>query len=132
MAEGTVNLKNELSECTINELRAMCRERKLPVHGNKQRLIDRLGGVPLRKPAGSAGAGRSDRYVGANLTRCRVCGKPVRVRSTQKKVMGDGRTLVVRNVMCAGKHRHRYPLKEVVGPYPADPAAAAAHGDKVP
>jgi len=104
----------ELNEKTINELRAMCKERDLPVHGNKQRIIGRLSTAEKPQP------GRSERYVGAGLTLCNICRAAVRVRSTQRTPMEDGRVLLTRNVICSGKHHHRYPLKEIV-PVQTDP-----------
>ena len=58
--------------------------------------------------------GQSQKYI-CRRTICKFCGAPIRVMGTQRKTMEDGRVLVTRSVKCIGRHRHSYPLKEIIG-----------------
>lgn len=60
--------------------------------------------VPMRK---------GPEYVG-QMTRCRVCGKPVRVKSTITTKMDNGKMLITRKVQCTDRHRHTYSIRDTV------------------
>jgi len=94
----------ELKTKKLNELRSLCKIAGLATAGKKAELIDRLHAHT---------AGQSDRWVG-KLTACKVCGARVMVSRTITQSLDDNRTLVTRYVRCQGRHRHTYPLKEVV------------------
>jgi len=96
----------EVAEMNVADLKALCLAEALPVGGKRAELIKRLRTKKL---------GVSNRYAGS-LTKCAVCGAAANVKGTRTETMKDGRVLVTRNMQCMGKHRHRYPLKEVVEP----------------
>ena len=106
--EKTVKLSDvkagDIGEMKINQLRELCRIEEMKVGGSKKELIDRL---LIKK------TGRSDRYT-SQFPKCRVCGAKVIVKGTDRKPLDDGRTLVTRNIRCIGKHRHTYPIKELL------------------
>ena len=95
---------NDLDLMRYVDLQAACKEHKLPYMGKKADLIKRLT-VKI--------AGKSDKYTG-QLTKCKICGMPVSITSTNTTKLADGRMLIVRQVKCSGSHRHTYPLKEIV------------------
>ena len=97
---------DQLAELNINELRNLCKEEGLEIGGKRTDLFKRLF---VQK------TGRSDTFSPAN-TRCRICSNPVKVMGTQKRQLTDGRTLITRQIRCTGKHRHTYPLKEIIRP----------------
>ena len=94
-----------ISKLKINELRGLCRAEGLPAGGKKAELIKRL--ITARR-------GIADRFVGAGMLKCKVCSQPAKVVSTKKKTLDNGRTLVVRQVKCTGRHGHTYPLKSII------------------
>ena len=100
---GNVTI-NDLDSMRYVDLQIVCKEHKLPYMGKKADLIKRLT-VKL--------AGKADKYTG-QLTKCKICGMPVSIISTTTKKMANGKILVARQVRCLGRHRHTYPLKEVV------------------
>ena len=97
---------DEIAACSINVLRALCKAERLKAGGGKTDLSARL----IAKKHGI-----SDRYVGAPLTRCRVCREQVTVKRTVREPMTDGRVQVIRHVKCRGRHGHSYKLVDVVG-----------------
>jgi len=108
--EKTVKLSDvkagDIGEMKMNQLRELCRIEEMKVGGSKKELIDRL---LIKK------TGRSDRYAGQQ-TCCRICGARVIVKGTDSKTLDDGRTVVTRNIRCLGRHKHTYPLKEILTP----------------
>ncbi len=98
--------KAELNDLTVTSLKEICIVRRVSAAGKKAELVDRI-----MKSQGAI----TDRWV-QGLTVCKVCRQKVTVRKTSKSPLSEGRTLITRNVRCTGRHRHRYPLKEVVTP----------------
>ncbi|HUW18257.1 MAG TPA: hypothetical protein VMW16_03060 [Sedimentisphaerales bacterium] len=97
---------DQLAKLKINELRHLCEEEGLETGGKRMDLFKRLF---VQK------TGRSDTFSPAN-TKCRICNEPVKVTGTQRRQLTEGRTLVTRQIRCTGKHRHTYPLKEIIQP----------------
>ncbi|HIJ70670.1 MAG TPA: hypothetical protein HPP87_04815 [Planctomycetes bacterium] len=98
-----MKLEQKLIKKTRDELVEQCRDEELPCEGTKKELARRI----VVKKMGSAG------HHEFGMTKCKVCGAPVKVKGTRTEDLGDGRLLFIRQVQCTGKHRHRYPLKEV-------------------
>jgi len=98
-------MTENVTQPKINELRRMCREKGLPTGGTKKELSQRL--------LTEATAG-TDRFAGAGTLKCKVCSLTVKVTSTQKTTLEDGRTLITRQVKCTGKHGHTYSLPEIL------------------
>ncbi len=95
---------NEIKEMKATDLAELCEDQGLQKKGNKKTLIGRLF---LKK------YGRSDKYVSL-MTKCKICGAKVRVTSTKKEPMGDGRIMIVRGIKCYGRHCHTYTLKDPI------------------
>jgi len=64
--------------------------------------------------AGKPTRGVTNRFVGAGMDKCCICGLKAHVVKVQKEEMEDGRMLITRQIKCTGKHRHTYPMKEIV------------------
>jgi len=94
----------QIETLKVEHLRKLCKVEGIKISGKKGELVKRL---LLKK------SGQSTSYTG-QLTKCRICGSPVRVTGTNRKTLGDGRILVTRQIRCAGRHKHTYPLKEIV------------------
>ena len=97
---------DQLAKLNLNELRHLCKEEGLEIGGKKMDLFKRLF---VQK------TGRSDTFSPAN-TKCKICNEPIKVMGTQKRQLSGGRILITRQIRCTGKHRHTYPLKEIIKP----------------
>lgn len=96
----------EIDEMPVDELKELSKIEGLPVTAKKRaELIRQLKTKKI---------GRDDRYSGRGQTKCCVCGAPVTVKGTIRTTLEDGRILVTRNVRCQGKHKHTYPLKDII------------------
>ena len=102
---------DQLAKLNINELRHLCKEEGLETGGEKGVLLKRL---IVQK------TGRSDRFI-STKTRCKICCEPAKVVSTRRRELSNGRILMTRQLRCTGKHRHTYPLKEIIKPEPTTP-----------
>ncbi len=108
-------METKLTELTVAQLRQMCKDEGLAALGNKAELVKRLS---IKK------FGPSDTHEPAR-TKCKFCSAQVRVTGTHRDKMKDGRTMVTRQVRCAGRHRHSYPLKNIVGEKTKQPSINA-------
>ena len=104
--EMDTEMTQSLDELTLAQLRTACKENSLPAGGGKKDLRGRL----RRHLFGS-----SEQHTPA-MTKCRICGARASVAGTRKRRMADGRLMVTRQMRCHGKHRHSYPLPEIVEP----------------
>ena len=95
----------EIEAMTVGELKELSKISALPVTGKRGELIKQL---KVKK------IGRADRYAGPGQTKCCVCDAAVTVKGTTRATLDDGRILITRSVRCQGKHKHTYPLKEIV------------------
>lgn len=94
----------DIKAMTGKKLTALCKLEELKQKGTNDDKIKRLF---LKK------YGRSDKYVNL-MTKCRICNHRVLVTGTDKKKLDDERLLITRSVKCTGRHRHTYPLKEII------------------
>lgn len=85
------------------ELRAICRQKKLPTDVGREALL---------ASATVALFGVTDRYQG-KMTRCIACFHRVRVTGSHTSETEDGLRITHRNVECTGPDHHRYSMKEV-------------------
>ena len=88
----------------INDLRKLCKKLGLPAGGTKHDLTERLEANQNS---------RADRF-GPGKLKCQICSMPAKVTGTRREPRDDGKVVITRQVVCTGKHRHTYPLKEVI------------------
>ncbi len=96
---------NLIKTMKVDELKAICKKVTLPQKGNKKKLLEAIF---------MAKYGLTDTYIRL-MTVCKVCHAGVKVISTKKQDIGDGRVLFTRQIKCKGKRRHTYLLKNIVG-----------------
>ena len=90
---------------TTNEFRTLCRKEGVSAKGTKSELAKRLA---------VCRTSRSDKFIGGGRVKCKICNWPARVTGTSRKLLDGGKQLITRQIVCTGKHRHTYPLKEIV------------------
>ena len=93
-----------LNDLSIRELQSRAKAAGLGTSRSKAALIERLEAIP---------AVRVTHHV-HGTTLCRICRAKTKVTNTKKHTMADGRSLITRQMRCVGKHRHTYPLREIV------------------
>lgn len=100
--------ETKMKRPSINNLRDECQRRGLPIGGSKKELAERLA---------VAEGGVANRYVGGGIAlKCQICNLRAKVTKTASRDLGDGRTLITRQVKCIGRHGHTYPIREIVKP----------------
>lgn len=97
-----MKLEQKLAKENKEKLVELCRKEGLPTEGTKKELIRQL----VVKKIGSTV------HHEFGKTKCKICGAIVKVKNTKITDLGD-KLLFIRQVQCTGKHRHRYPLKEI-------------------
>jgi len=95
----------DIREATYPTLRAWSIEAGFGAAGKSHTLRHRL--ITDKRP------GTTKTHTNGR-TDCQVCGSPALVKKKVEEEMDDGRTLITRSMRCTGKHRHSYPLKEIV------------------
>lgn len=70
----------------------------------------------------------AEKYAG-KFTICQVCSKPARVKHTRRNSLADGRTQIIREMICDGQHRHRFTLTDIVKAADASAKTDAMDGD---
>ena len=99
----------------VDELRMACRAAILSDEGNRDVLIERLGG-----PKGKSQQPKPKKFITRKWvegkTVCAVCHDKVRVTKVETGTDTEGRVVRTRTLQCNGKHRHTYKLAEITSP----------------